>query len=112
MFTEGSESLLNNFDRITDLVIGTDVIDGFNAVTAANIAKVEAVSALTQAGIATKLTNSTFGANGAALFTGQTAANTRTFLALNDLNAGFSSRSDAIIEITGYSGDLNSLAIV
>jgi Ca2+-binding RTX toxin-like protein len=112
VFTEGSESLLDNFDRITDLVIGTDVIDGFNTVTAANIAKVGAVSALTQAGIATKLTNSTFGVNGAAVFTLETAANTRTFLALNDLNAGFSFNSDAIIEITGYSGNLNSLAIV
>lgn len=112
VFTKGSESLLDNFDQITDLVIGTDVIDGFNAITAANIAKVGAVSALTQAGIATKLTNSTFGANGAAVFTLGTAANTRTFLALNDLNAGFSSSSDAIIEITGYSGELNSLAIV
>jgi len=40
VFTKGRESLLNNFDIITDLVIGTDVIDGFNAVTAANIAKV------------------------------------------------------------------------
>jgi uncharacterized repeat protein (TIGR01451 family) len=112
VFTEGSESLLDNFDLITDLVIGTDVIDGFNTVTAANIAKVGAVSALTQAGIATKLTNSTFGVNGAAVFTLETAANTRTFLALNDLNAGFSFNSDAIIEITGYSGNLNSLAIV
>jgi Ca2+-binding RTX toxin-like protein len=112
VFTAGSESLLDNFDQITDLVIGTDVIDGFNVVTAANITKVGAVSALTQAGIATKLTNSTFGANGAAIFTLGTPANTRTFLALNNLNAGFSSSSDAIIEITGYSGDLNSLAIV
>jgi Ca2+-binding RTX toxin-like protein len=112
VFTEGSESLLDNFDLITDLVIGTDVIDGFNTVTAANIAKVGAVTALTQAGIATKLTNSTFGVNGAAVFTLETAANTRTFLALNDLNAGFSFNSDAIIEITGYSGNLNSLAIV
>jgi Ca2+-binding RTX toxin-like protein len=112
VFTKGSESLLDNFDQITDLVIGTDLIDGFNTVTAANIAKVGAVSALTQAEITTKLTNSTFGVNGAAVFTLGTAANTRTFLALNDLNTGFSSNSDAIIEITGYSGALNSLAIV
>jgi hypothetical protein len=44
--TEGSESLLDNFDRNTDLVIGTNVIDNFNTVTAANITKVEVVSAL------------------------------------------------------------------
>ncbi|BAZ00464.1 FG-GAP repeat-containing protein [Tolypothrix tenuis PCC 7101] len=112
VFIKGRESLLDNFDRITDLVIGTDIIDGFNALSAANIAKVGAVSALKESKIAAKLTKRTFGANGAAVFTYGTGASTRTFLALNDCNAGFSSCNDAIIEITGYSGDLNSLAIV
>ncbi|MBG1270807.1 Ig-like domain-containing protein [Nostoc sp. WHI] len=112
VFTRGSESLLNNFDQITDLVIGTDVIDGFNAVSVAKIAKVGAISALTQAGIAANLTNNAFGANGAAVFTLGVGTSTRTFLALNDSNAGFSSSSDAIIEITRYNGDINSLAIV
>ena len=182
VFAERGDSLM---DKITDLVIGTDIIDGFSAVTATNIAKVGAVSFLTRRGIAAKLTDSTFGANGAAIFTlnptelertteGETTegeitnprtslllndhdfilepadiwtttemvkAETRTFLALNDrdfilepadiwttpemarreprtflaLNdrdAGFSLNKDIIIEITGYSGDLNSLAIV
>jgi Ca2+-binding RTX toxin-like protein len=240
VFAEKGNSLM---DRITDLVIGTDIIDGFSAVTATNIAKVGAVSFLTSRAIAAKLTDSTFGANGAAIFTLDSApiytlygddiltddgagvdeiagglgsdiltegseaetfisgeagvdeiagdlgsdiltrgseadtfvsgeagvdeiagylgsdlltrgsetetfisgeagvdklagdlrsdlltdstfgaigtaifplktGSTRTFLALNDGNAGFSLNNDILIEITGYSGDLNSLAIV
>jgi Ca2+-binding RTX toxin-like protein len=121
VFAERGDSLM---DKITDLVIGTDIIDGFSAVTATNIAKVGAVSFLTRRGIAAKLTDSTFGANGAAIFTMQPTwgpeevitpgepTNPRTFLALNDRDAGFSLNTDIIIEITGYSGDLNSLAIV
>ena len=109
---KGSESPLDNFDRITDLAIGTDVIDGFNTVSAANIVKLGAVPVLTQAAIAVKLASSRFAANGAAVFTLGTAADTRTFLVLNDLDVRFSSSSDATIEITGYSGDLNNLAIV
>jgi Ca2+-binding RTX toxin-like protein len=182
VFAERGNSLMDN---ITDLVIGTDIIDGFSAVTATNIAKVGEVSFLTRRGIAAKLTESTFGANGAAIFTlkptelertteGETTEGeitnprtslllndhdfilepadiwtttervkaetrtflalndrdfilepadiwttpemarreTRTFLALNDRDAGFSLNKDIIIEITGYSGDLNNLAIV
>jgi Ca2+-binding RTX toxin-like protein len=154
VFAQRGNSLM---DKITDLVIGTDIIDGFSAVTATNIAQVGAVSFLTSRGISAKLTNSTFVANGAAIFTLEDdddiltreagvdelagdlrsdiltkgsetdtfvsagaippaifppRASTRTFLALNDSNAGFSLNNDIIIEITGYSGDLNSLAIV
>ena len=36
----------------------------------------------------------------------------QTFLALNDKTAGFSSTSDTLIDITGYSGSLSNLAIV
>jgi Ca2+-binding RTX toxin-like protein len=108
VFNERDGSLRN---KITDLVIGTDIIDGSSAVTATNIGTVGAVSFLTDRGIAAKLTESTFTANGAAIFTLE-RADTRTFLALNDGNAGFSLYDDIVIEITGYSGNLNSLAIV
>ena len=101
----------SQMDKITDLVIGTDIIDGFSAVTATNIAQVGAVSFLTDSAIAAQLTEDTFGANGAAIFTLATTT-TRTFLALNDSEAGFSLYDDMIIEITGYTGDLNNLAIV
>ncbi|MBN3909904.1 MAG: cadherin-like domain-containing protein [Nostoc sp. NMS1] len=103
-----AESQLSNFDRITDLQIGTDLIDGPNAVSAANLAELGAVSALTQTAISGVLTNSSFVANRAATF----SFGSRTFLALNNSTAGFQSSSDAVIEITGFSGSLTNLAIV
>jgi Ca2+-binding RTX toxin-like protein len=138
ILTEGSEadtfvSVENGnslTDTITDSVSGTDIIDDFSAVTATNIAKVGEVSSLTDGGIAAKPTYSTFSAAiGASTFSAAIGASTfsaaigtaispvktastRTFLALNDGNAGFSLNNDILIEITGYSGDLNSLAIV
>ncbi|QLE45103.1 hypothetical protein FD723_32675 (plasmid) [Nostoc sp. C052] len=103
-----TDSLLSNFDRITDLRIGTDLIDGPNAVSAANVRKLGTVISLDAAGVGALLTNSNFVANGAATF----SFGSRTFLALNDVTAGFQSNNDAIIEITGYSRNLNNLAIV
>ncbi|MEJ6479856.1 VCBS domain-containing protein [Nostoc punctiforme UO1] len=102
-----SDSLLSNFDRISDLKIGTDIIDGPTAVSAANLAELGAVSALTQGGISAVLTNSSFVANRAATF----SFGSHTFLALNNGTAGFQENSDAVIQITGFSGSLTNLAI-
>lgn len=99
-------------DKINNLVIGTDVIHGPVAVTAANVAKLWTVTALTQTGISQVLTSSIFLANRAATFTVGSGASQRTFLALNDGISGYSSTSDGLVEITGYSGALTSLAIV
>jgi Ca2+-binding RTX toxin-like protein len=111
-YTALNASLLSGVDRITDLAIGTDVIDGAVAVTAVNLRELGTVSALTQAGVGAVLTTSTFVANGAATFTLGTGTGRRTFLALNDGTAGFSSTTDAVIEITGFTGSLTSLAVV
>ena len=100
------------YDRITDLVIGSDRIDGPAAVTAANLAELGFVATLDQTGIAAVLTTTAFLANRAATFSYGTGLNARTFLALNNGTAGFSSATDAVIEITGYSGALTNLAIV
>jgi serralysin len=100
------------YDKITDFVIGTDRLDGPTAVTAANVAELGSVTALTQAGISAVLTNTAFSANRAASFTWQDGATLRTFVALNNGTAGFSSTTDAIVEITGYSGLLTNLAII
>lgn len=100
------------YDRITDLVIVTDRIDGPSAVSADNLRELGAVSAFTQTGIAAVLTTSTFTSNGAATFSYLDGTTTSTFLALNNGTAGYSSTTDAIIEITGYSGALTNLAIV
>jgi Ca2+-binding RTX toxin-like protein len=110
-YTALSNSHLAGFDRITDLEIGTDTIDGPRAVSAENTKELGAVETLDQAGISAVLTTAFFGANQAATFTLGSGTSTRTFLALNDSTAGFSSASDCLIEITGYQGDLTKLAI-
>jgi Ca2+-binding RTX toxin-like protein len=106
------DAVTPGYDRITDLVIGTDRIDGPSAVSAANLRELGTVSALTQAGISAVLTTATFVRNGAATFSFVDGGATRTFVALNNGTAGFSSTTDAIIEITNYSGSLTNLAVV
>jgi hypothetical protein len=103
-----SDSLLSGFDRIRDLVIGTDSIDGPNSVSAANLKELGAVASLNRVSISAVLSASNFGANGAATFT----FGSRQFLALNDAVAGFSVTSDGMIEITGFQGNLTDLAII
>ncbi|OLP16352.1 hypothetical protein BST81_21405 [Leptolyngbya sp. 'hensonii'] len=112
LYTALNQSLLSGFDAITDLQIGSDVIDGVRAVSAANLAELGAVTDLTASAIGAVLTTGSFRANGAATFTLGAGSGTRTFLALNNGAAGFSAATDSIIEITGYSGNLNNLAIV
>ena len=110
-YTALSNSHLAGFDRIIDLEIGKDTIDGPRAVSAENTKELGAVKTLDQAGISEVLSTMFFGANQAATFTFGSGTSTRTFLALNDSTAGFSSASDCLIEITGYQGDLTKLAI-
>jgi hypothetical protein len=112
-FSALSSSLFTSFDRITDFAIGTDILDGPTAVSAANINKLGAVSALSTTSIAAVLTTSAFVASRAATFTfNDPSGLSRSFIALNNASAGYQSGSDAIIEITGYTGSLNSLQIV
>ena len=106
-----ADSRLASLDRITDFAIGTDILDGPTVVTAANTKELGTVATLNQAGISAVLTTAVFGANQAATFTFGTGATARTFLALNDATAGFSSTSDGLIEITGCTGLLTNLAI-
>lgn len=103
-----TDSLLGTFDRITDLRIGVDRIDGPNIVSAARLRKLGGVSSLTPRGIAARLTTTTFAARGAATFT----FGARRFVAMNDTIAGFQANQDAVIEITGFTGNINSLSIV
>ena len=117
-----TDSLLINYDKITDFAIGSDSIDGPTAITAANVKDgvsgsiygVGSVQSIDVTGISNLLNSSgNFAANGASIFTyNDPTAGLRTFLALNNGTATFSAASDAIIEITGYSGSLANLAIV
>ncbi|MBC1242273.1 calcium-binding protein, partial [Nostoc sp. 2RC] len=51
-----ADSPLSNFDRIHDLQIGTDRIDGPNAVSAANLRELGAVTSLSAGGLGALLT--------------------------------------------------------
>ena len=110
--TSLGQSLLGAFDRITDFSIGADSLDGPNAVAAGEMAKLGSLSALSEAGMATVLTTTSFLADKAATFTVGSGSTTRTFVALNDAVAGFQATGDAFIEITGYAGDLRGLAVI
>jgi Ca2+-binding RTX toxin-like protein len=107
-----SDSRLAAIDQITDFAIGTDILDGPTAVTAANTKELGAVATLDQAGISAVLSTVAFGSNQAATFTFGSGIGARTFLALNDATAGFSGTSDGLIEITGYTGLLTNLSII
>jgi Ca2+-binding RTX toxin-like protein len=97
-----ADSLLSNFDVITDFNAnaGNDL---FLVSTArAGFSNVGTVATLDTIGIAAKLTTATFASNFAALFT----FGSRSFVAINNATAGFSATTDAIIEVTGFTGTL------
>jgi endoglucanase len=114
LFRVGSltQSLLGTLDRITDFSVGMDSLDGPTAVAAAQVARLGTVVALTEAGVASLLTATTFLADRAASFSFGSGPATRTFVALNDAVAGFQAASDGVLEITGYGGDLRNLAVI
>ena len=97
---------------ITDLKIGVDIIDGINAVSAANLVQLGTVASLNLSDIQAVLTEGVFVAKGAATFTLGCGRHQQTFLALNDDVNGFSALTDAVIEISGYKGNLASLSVV
>lgn len=109
-------SLLSGFDTIADLKIGSDQtetaiadqIDSVYAVAAENVLQLGELPLFTSQEVEFALGSQTLAPLGAATFTHQG----RTFLALNDEVAGFQPASDAVIEITGYSGNLADLSIL
>lgn len=111
-----ADSRLSSFDRITDLAIGSDGIDGPTAVSATNLRENDGnLAALTEDGIQALLhagNNTNVAANGAATFVLIDGSQTRTFLALNDATAGYQASLDGLIEITGYTGSLANLAVI
>lgn len=107
-----ADSKLSAMDHITDLVIGTDFIDGSYSCTAAKLTQFGSVASLAEADIATVLNSSVFLANRAATFTYGSGASQQAFLVLNNRTKGFQSAGDAIIEITGFTGELTNLAVI
>jgi hypothetical protein len=101
------------FDRITDFQMGEDVLDAPVAIASGQIKDLGTIQALSTTHLGRLLNTAAFPALGAAVFRQQDPQiGERTFVALNDAKAGFSARSDALIEITGYSGNLSNLAII
>lgn len=101
-------STLDDFDTITDLKVGTDKIKGTYTVDSSEVAQLGAVETLDEAGIQAVLTESEFITKGAATFT----FDAQTFVALNDEEAGYLAADDALIEITGFVGSIDDLAVV
>ncbi|MBT9311099.1 beta strand repeat-containing protein [Leptothoe kymatousa] len=106
-----SESLLGSHDVISDLDIGSafviDTINGPSAVAAADVAQLGTAASLTETDIQAVLSATDFVSNGAATF----SVGSQTYVALNDDTAGFAASSDAVIEITGFTGNLSDLSI-
>jgi len=101
------------FDRITDFQMGQDAIDAPVAVASGQIKDLGTIQALSTTHLGKLLSSAAFPALGAAVFRQQDPQiGERTFVAINDGKAGYSSRTDALFEITGYSGSLSSLSIV
>ncbi len=107
-FKNLSDSLLSDFDVITDLAIGTDKIIGAKPVDAGKVMELGSVAALDETSIQAVLSESEFMSYGAATF----SYDSQTFIALNDNAAGYSADNDAVIEITGMSGYVADLAIL
>jgi Ca2+-binding RTX toxin-like protein len=103
-----SSTSVLQFERITDFVIGQDLIDVATPPPSNGVKNLGVQSSLTSGSIAALLNSSNFVANGAATF----VFGSRTFLALNNGDAGFSSATDAVLEITGFTNPsgFNSLS--
>ncbi|MDB9451846.1 calcium-binding protein, partial [Dolichospermum circinale] len=100
-----ADSVFSNFDVITDFhtVNQFGYNDLFLVSTArSRFSNAGTVATLDTNGIAAKLTTAAFTANSAAQF----SFGSRSFVALNDVTAGFSATTDAIIEVTGLTGTL------
>ncbi|BAY64503.1 hypothetical protein NIES22_46010 [Calothrix brevissima NIES-22] len=98
-----TDSLLNNFDVITDFNANTgNDLFLVSTARAGSLFNAGSVATLDQSGIAAKLTSANFGANYAAQF----IFGSDTFVAINDATAGFNANTDAIIKVTGFTGTL------
>jgi hypothetical protein len=122
LFTAYGESVLLDpitrsqaVDWITDLAIGTDIIAAPGSWTSAQLLRVSTTdNSLSSERLATLLPASTLQPfAGAIVEMGPVdAATRRTFVVLNDGNAGYAPNRDMLIEITGYTGNLNHLQVV
>jgi hypothetical protein len=104
------DSLLASFDRITDFD-ATNTGDRFLVSTAragflngGQVTNLVHDAALTSAAITTVLTSGNFLANFAATITMGSGVTGRSFVVINDAEAGFNANNDAVIEVSGFTG--------
>jgi len=100
------------FDRITDLTIGSDAIDGPYAVSSDGFLRVSSTASGTvdTALIQSLLPSSIFTPYKAAIIS--LTDRNKTFLVINNGTRGFLPSSDLFIEITGYTGSMDNLSII
>jgi Ca2+-binding RTX toxin-like protein len=103
-----TDSLLANFDLITDYVTG-EVIDRPGTGVTLNSSSGTAAS-LTATALASILNSFSFTANSSAAFT--VVGFSGTFIAFNDAGAGFNASTDSVIQLPGYNINIfNTIAI-
>ena len=103
-----------SFDIITDLQIGNDAIDGPKALSSDKIVKYQ-TSLLFETDNISTLIGDILPIHGAALVTfgfGISPETPRTFLVIDNGIKGYSPTSDILVEIKGYTGELNDLKII
>ena len=98
-----TDSLLANYYKITDFKVSDADKLLVNSVPTTLFAVSTSLTNLDETAIANAL-NGNFAANDAATFT----FGSQTFIAINDNTAGFSATTDAIIDVTGYTGALST----
>jgi Ca2+-binding RTX toxin-like protein len=108
----GGTASAPTFEKISAFTVGEDRFDLTKLPGAGGFRNLGAVRALTRSAIGSLLSASNFVANGAATFTAGSGASQRSFIAFNNATAGYSTSTDAIVEITGYgyAGGATSLA--
>ncbi|WP_338431986.1 DUF4214 domain-containing protein [Synechococcus elongatus] len=110
-----SKSLLSEFETITDLEVGIDIVNGPISLPTGQfiipaIITSEKVRDLSQESIAAVLNNGNRLRSGAAVFN---LIDDRTFLVITDTagRSSFNASTDTIIEITGFTGNIEELVI-
>jgi Ca2+-binding RTX toxin-like protein len=108
VYSAFTDSLLANFDLITDYVTG-EVIDRPGTGVTLNSSSGTAAS-LTATALASILNSFSFTANSSAAFT--VVGFSGTFIAFNDAGAGFNASTDSVIQLPGYNINIfNTIAI-
>ncbi len=101
----GGSSQAPSFERISDFDLLNDRIDA-PGTSPRTVTTLGPLGSLTVTTITTLLSSNNFGASGAASF----SYGNRTFLGINDAFAGFNPAQDAVVELTGYIANGQSLS--